>query len=72
MHEGKYIEEFDTFNMAVDKFFKNFEKVEEKQNIEDIAWKKFENIKVRRCFLSSITARLIGKYCEIAGRVGSV
>lgn len=46
MHEGKYIEETANFNTAVDKYFKNFVKVEEKSNVEDIAWRKFQNIKV--------------------------
>lgn len=52
MHEGKYIEETKSFNAAIEKYFKNFDRSsEEHKNYEEIAWKKFENIKVGDCLL---------------------
>ncbi|CAD8063758.1 unnamed protein product [Paramecium sonneborni] len=45
-YEGKYVIETPTFNEAVHQYFLVVDRQEEnKQSIEDIAWKKFENIK---------------------------
>lgn len=44
-HQGKYVEETETFNEAVDKYFRTLDRTEEPVNVEEIAWKKFENIK---------------------------
>ncbi|CAD8050635.1 unnamed protein product [Paramecium primaurelia] len=45
-YQGKYVVETPTFNEAVHQYFLVVDRQEEnKQSIEDIAWKKFENIK---------------------------
>jgi hypothetical protein len=44
-HQNKYIEKLADFNLAVDKYFRNLDRTEEKVNVEELAWKKFENIK---------------------------
>lgn len=45
-HKDKFVQEIQNFNEAVDKYFEVIDKTEDnKPTIEDIAWKKFENIK---------------------------
>ena len=46
-HKDKYVEEYETFNEAVNLYFEKVDRMDDnKPTIEEIAWKKFENIKL--------------------------
>lgn len=45
--EDKKFKEFESFDMAVDEFFGSVDVKSEKNEFEQKAWKKFENIKVK-------------------------